>query len=78
MTVHLIRLDGLDAATSTPGGVHARIELGDAPWLDLHTEHHLCYLTWAAASVQIVGTVPHVLDRLAAAISEYAADQVAS
>lgn len=76
--VHLIRLDDLDAATSTPPGVHARVELGDVAYLDLHQEHRISYLTYWASAVEIVATNPRILDRLAAAISEYAADQVAS
>jgi len=76
--VHLIPIDDLDMVNCTPAGVHARVELGDTAYLDISQEHRICFLTWAAKSVQIVGTAPRVLDSLERAIAEYAARQVAS
>lgn len=76
ITVHLIRVDeDLDTAAATPPGMHARVELGHTDYLDINAEHQISYLTWAAASVQLVGTDPRVLTRLARAIVDYADDQ---
>lgn len=77
MKVHLLRVDDLDTATGTPHGVHARVELGDTAYLDIGQEHQICFLTWAANSIQIVGTIPRVLNSLEQAILEYAARQAA-
>lgn len=76
--VHLIRIDDLSTASTTPSGVHARVELGEIGYLDINQEHQICFLTWAAKSIQLVGTVPRVLDSLERAVVEYSADQVSS
>lgn len=76
--VHLIRIDDLDTATGTPTDFQARVELGDTPYLDMGQEHRVCFLTWAAKSIQLVGTVPSVLDSLERATTEYASRRVAS
>jgi len=76
--VHLVRVADLDTAVGTPPGCNARVELGDTAYLDISQEHRICFLTWAAKSVQIVGTAPRVLNSLEQAIAEYADGQVAS
>lgn len=57
-TVHLIRLDDIDNATSAPLDSHVRVDLGDAQQISYNDGHRIRGLVWGAKYVQLVGAHP--------------------